>query len=154
MDTTGLNILLAITANSILQRANPVIGDFFTSPVIIFVLVAVYANKINGDNNILVALATAFFAVILVQFLLIQDFRNLLEPFNLIYPGPSSSKNCLKVTRSDLVNSFGDENKLKGAMMESGVPLNMALTDVNAPEIATYLVNNKSSGFTGCLLVE
>ena len=39
-------------------------------------------------------------------------------------------------------------------MVESGVPLNMILTDENAPEIATYLANNSVYASVGpCKLI-
>lgn len=149
----GLNVVSALAINSVLLRANPIIAEFFSSNVVIFTLVAVYANKLSSDKNILVSIATAFFAVILVKIITLQDFRILMESFELIYPGPNSSPNCLKVTKSDLVSEFGTENKLKQAMIESSVPLNMELNDINSPEIASYLVNNPAlKEFKACKL--
>lgn len=150
----GLTIVSAIAVNSVLLRANPVIAEFFSSNIVIFTLVAVYTNRLSADKNILVSLATAFFAVILVKIITLPDFSILMESFELIYPGPNSSPNCLKVTKSDLITEFGTENKLKQAMIESSVPLNMELNDTNSPEIASYLVNNPSlKEFKACKLI-
>jgi hypothetical protein len=150
----GLTVVSAIAVNSVLLRANPVIAEFFSSNIVIFTLVAVYTNRLSADKNILVSLATAFFAVILVKIITLPDFSILMESFELIYPGPNSSPSCLKVTKADLVSEFGNENKLKQAMIESSVPMNMELNDVNSPEIATFLVNNPNlKEFKACKLV-
>jgi hypothetical protein len=150
----GLNIVSLLTVNSVLLRANPVIAEFFSSNLVIFLLVAVYSNKMSSDKNMLVSLAIAFFAVILVKIITLQDFNVLMESFELIYPGPNSSPSCLKVTKSDLVSEFGNEGLLKKAMIESSVPMNMELNDVNSPEIATYLVNNPNlKEFKACKLI-
>jgi hypothetical protein len=100
------------------------------------------------DNNLILAgvLITVIIAVVIFK---------MTETFELIYPGPTSASGCMNIKASDLLVAFnGDINKLKGAMLESGVPLNLALTDANAPEIATYLVNNKTLGdLPDCKLV-
>ena len=137
----GLNLALAISGISIMIRSNPIITEIFSSNLVIFILVAVYSNKLSQDKNILVSIATAFFAVILVKIITTPDYRILMESFELLYPGPNSSPNCLKVTKSDLVSAFGSESSLKSAMVDSGVPINMELNDVNSPEISTYLAN-------------
>lgn len=150
----GLNIVSVLAVISVLLRANPIISEFFSSNLVIFLLVAVYSNKLSSDKNILVSLATAFFAVILVKIITLQDFKVLMESFELIYPGPNSSPSCLKVTKSDLVSEFGSESLLKKAMIESSVPMNMELNDVNSPEIATFLVNNPNlKEFKACKLI-
>jgi hypothetical protein len=150
----GLNIVSLLAVNSVLMRANPIIAEFFSSNLVIFLVVAVYSNKLSSDKNILVSLAIAFFAVILVKIITLQDFKILMESFELIYPGPNSSPSCLKVTKSDLVSEFGNEGLLKKAMVESSVPMNMELDDVNSPEIATYLVNNPNlKEFKACKLI-
>lgn len=150
----GLNIVSVLAVISVLLRANPIVAEFFSSNLVIFLLVAIYSNKLSSDKNILVSIATAFFAIILVKIITIQDFKILMESFELIYPGPNSSPNCLKVTKSDLVSEFGSENKLKKAMIESSVPMNMELNDVNSPEISTYLVNNPNlKEFKSCKLI-
>ena len=150
----GLNIVSVLAVNSVLMRANPIIAEFFSSNLVIFLLVAIYSNKLSPDKNILVSIATAFFAVILVKIITLQDFKVLMESFELIYPGPNSSPSCLKVTKSDLVSEFGNESLLKKAMIESSVPMNMDLNDINSPEIATYLVNNPNlKEFKACKLI-
>jgi hypothetical protein len=151
----GLNLALAISAVSVIVRANPIITELFSSNLVIFILVAIYSNKISKDKNILVSIATAFFAVILVKVITTPDYRILMESFELLYPGPNSSPNCLKVTKSDLVTAFESESALKSAMVDSGVPMNMELNDVNSPEISTYLANNPAyKDKTPCLLIK
>jgi hypothetical protein len=40
-------------------------------------------------------------------------------------------------------------------MVDSGVPMNMELNDVNSPEISTYLANNPAyKDKTPCLLIK
>ena len=92
---------------------------------------------------------------ILTVIILAVIIYKMTETFELIYPGPTSAQGCLNIKASDLLVAFnGDINKLKAAMLESGVPLNLAITDLTAPEISTYLVNNQKLGdFNGCKLV-
>ena len=57
-------------------------------------------------------------------------------PSNIILPG------CINIKMDDLIKHFkGDVEKLKSTMYNIGVPINLALTDTNAPLFATYLVN-------------
>lgn len=150
----GIDALMILSSVLIIQKANPAVSDFFTSNVMIFILVALYTYK-TSDNNILVSLATAFFAVILVKIITAQDYNKIMEGFELIYPGPTSSPNCLNIGKNDLIKHFnGNENDLKRSMVDSGVPMNLELNDVNAPEIATYLINNPQVGAIGdCKLI-
>lgn len=139
----GINIALGASLVVALSDSNRAIKDFLTSNFVVFILVLLYTFKDKTTDNILVSIALAFFAVVAVKLITMDDYQVLLENFELIYPGPSSSKNCLKVKEADLLAAFdGDSNKLKMNMEHSGVPRNLELNDVNAPEIATYLINN------------
>lgn len=65
------------------------------------------------------------------------------ENFDIISNTPSVMPQCANVKASDLLALFnGDVNKLKKAMSELGVPLNVSISDQNAPLIASYLVNH------------
>ena len=76
------------------------------------------------------------------------------EGFTLIEPDTDSSPHCAKVTKKDLLDIFeNDEEKLKKAMYEAGVPLNLHLTDSNAPEIATYLVSSGKDVSDSCAAI-
>jgi hypothetical protein len=77
------------------------------------------------------------------------------ESFELVYPGPDSAPSCMKIKKEDLLKHFeGKENKLKEAMVESQVPYNTELNDVNAPFIASFLINNpKINSIGDCRLV-
>lgn len=139
----GINVALACSLIAVVSDANRSIKDFLSSNFVIFVLVLLATFKDNRNDNILVSIATAFFAVVLVRIITLEDIEYLKESFKLIYPGPSSSINCTNVKTADLLQAFeGDEFKLKRSMEESGVPFNLELNDLNAPEIATYLINN------------
>jgi len=73
------------------------------------------------------------------------------ENFDLIKESPSDYPGCSDVTAKDLLDLFkGDENKMKRTMYEAGVPLNIQLTDDNAPRIATYLMNHKIQVSASC----
>lgn len=64
------------------------------------------------------------------------------ESFELVWPTTDVYPGCTNVKVEDLLALFqGDEGKLKSAMYEGRVPLNVDLTDRNAPVIATYLIN-------------
>ena len=73
------------------------------------------------------------------------------EEFELIKESPSDYPGCSNVTVKDLLDLFkGDESKLKSTMYESGIPLDVQLTDVNAPRIATYLMNHRIQVSESC----
>lgn len=64
------------------------------------------------------------------------------ENFDMITLYPSVYPGCVDTKVSDLLELFsGDALALKKAMYNSGVPLQVQLTDENSPKIATYLVN-------------
>lgn len=64
------------------------------------------------------------------------------ENFDIITNTPSVMPGCANVKVNDLLALFdGDINKLKKAMSELGVPLNVSISDENSPLIASYLVN-------------
>jgi hypothetical protein len=67
-----------------------------------------------------------------------------MEGFELIHPSFDTHPGCNDIKVVDLVDFFkGDVNSLKKAMYSSNVPLNLELTDYDAPLIATYLVQNR-----------
>jgi hypothetical protein len=148
----GLDVITAIVFASVVAKANPSIRDFFTSGIVVFIVVTLAIFK--QTKNIYTSLAGAFFATIIIQLIVEPEFMNF-ENFDLIYPTPGSSPNCSKVTAADLQAKFGgDLNKLKETMVESQVPLNMTLDDISAPEISTYLINNPHVGsIGGCKLI-
>lgn len=137
-----IHVIAIIVAGVVISKLNPEIKDFFSSDLIIFIIVTLVAFE--NTKDILSSLAYAVVATMLVKILTIKEIMNFItEPFNLLYPGPTSSSSCVGVKTVDLLNRFGgDSNLLKKEMMESGVPQNLYISDANAPEIATYLVNN------------
>jgi hypothetical protein len=150
----GLDIITAIVATSVVVKANPAIRDFFTSGIVVFIVVTLAIFK--QTKNIYMSLAGAFFATIIIQLIVEPEFIGMIkESFDLIYPTPGSSPNCSKVTAADLQAKFGGNlNKLKEAMISSQVPLNTELNDLNSPLISTYLVNNPTIGsIGGCKLI-
>ena len=138
------NALYFIVAVAVISNFNQAIKDFFSGNFVVFVTIALFVYEKN--KNILVAIATAFFASIFVAVLTMPDpITHLKETFELIYPTTLTKPGCESIKVSDLISKFGDENALKKAMDESGVPNNLFLTDINAPEIATYIINNRRS---------
>jgi hypothetical protein len=92
---------------------------------------------IQTDNAVMSLIVSAIFSVIYE----IITYKQ--ESFTLIEPDTDASPHCAKITKSDLLTVFEeDEEKLKKAMYEAGVPLNLHLNDENAPEIATYMVSS------------
>ena len=79
-----------------------------------------------------------------IVFLLVVDLINKVNleesfegPSNAIYPG------CMNITVSDLLESFkGEKEQLLNAMVISRVPYDVKIDDLNAPIIATYLLNH------------
>lgn len=151
----SIKVALACSLAVIMSDANRSVKDFLSSNFVVFVLVLLATFKDNKTDNILVSVATAFFAVVLVRIITLDDFDYLQESFKLIYPGPTTSINCTNVKTEDLLLAFSNNiSDLKKAMYESGVPMNLELNDNNAPEIATYLVNNPNIGnIGGCRLI-
>jgi hypothetical protein len=92
---------------------------------------------IQTDNAVMSLVAASIFSLIYE----IIAYKQ--ESFTLIEPDTDASPHCVKITKSDLLTVFEeDEEKLKKAMHEAGVPFNLHLNDANAPEIATYMVSS------------
>lgn len=73
------------------------------------------------------------------------------ENFDIIYNTPNVIPTCQNVKVVDLLALFGgDITKLKRSMSDLGVPLNVVLTDDNAPLIATMLVNRGKTVSESC----
>lgn len=153
---TYINVIAIIVAGVVVSKLNPEIKEFFSSDLIVFIIVTLIAFE--NTKDIVASLAYATVATMLVKILTIEEMMNFLtEPFELLYPGPTSSASCLNVKSSDLLDRFGgDSNLLKKEMTESGVPQNLYISDVNAPEIATYLINNPKVAYINdtCKLVK
>lgn len=135
-------ILTVIISIVTINRLNPAVSDFFQSPFIIFLVITLYLYKRN--KNILVAMSSAFFFTVFVGVVTMPDvMEKTRETFELIFPTPNTHPECVDIKIANLLEKFdGDEAKLKQAMDESSVPYNLSLSDENAPEIATYLINN------------
>lgn len=136
-----INALYFVVAVAIISNFNPAIKDFFSGNFVVFITIALYMYQKN--KNILVSLATAFFASIFVSILTMADpVARIAETFELIYPTTDTKPGCENIKVKDLISKFGSEIKLKNAMTESGVPEDLFLIDRDAPQIATYLINN------------
>lgn len=153
---TYINVIAIIVAGVVVTKLNPDIKEFFSSDLIVFIIVTLIA--FDNTKDIIASLAYATVATMLVKILTIEEMMNFLtEHFELLYPGPTSSSSCLNVKSSDLLDRFGgDSNLLKKEMSESGVPHNLYVSDTNAPEISTYLINNPKVGYVTneCKLVK
>lgn len=78
----------------------------------------------------------------LVLYLFYYVIKMVPETFKLVWPETDTYPGCGDVKVSDLLALFdGSEEKLKRTMYSCGVPLNLELDDLNAPLIATYLIN-------------
>lgn len=80
------------------------------------------------------AVLITLIAVIVMHLFLNENFNDITTN---VYPG------CVNVTVADLLALFdGNEVALKKSMYELSVPLNLTLTDTNAPLIASYFINH------------
>lgn len=144
-----MNIFEALKAKT-MGISELTIAEFLISKDLVIMLiafgVAFYFTKDTQKSALL--MIGAYLAYIIVPV-------TMKETFDLIYPGPDASPSCLKITKTDLMTHFqNNESDLKKAMVESQVPYNVELNDVNAPYIATFLVNNPNINNIGdCRLV-
>lgn len=108
-----------------------------THPVIQFAILFIGLYTANSNMFVSIGGAAAIVAVFYyLQYLLAEKFE-LVTPESNVHPG------CAKVTIEDLIKIFdNDKELLSKAMYACGVPLNLELTDYNAPLIATYLINS------------
>lgn len=103
-----------------------------------FTIFASFAVVYNGTKKVDTAILSALaFAAIF------YGIKFVSENFQLIFPETDTIPGCSDVTVKDLLDLFeGDREQLKKAMYVSGVPLDVEINDVNAPLIATYLINS------------
>ena len=102
--------------------------NFFAS------FVSVYTVTKKVDDALLSALG--FLAIV-------YGINFVSENFELIFPETDTVPGCSDVVVQDLLDLFdGDREQLKKTMYVAGVPLDVELNDVNAPLIATYLINS------------
>ena len=113
------------------------IKNTMAHPLIQFAILFIGLYTANGKLFISVAGSAAIVAV----FYFIK--HRLAENFELVAPESNVHPGCSKVTVDDLVKIFdNDKELLTKAMYACGIPLNLTLTDANAPLIATYLINS------------
>ena len=112
-----------------------IIKFLVTNPVTQGLTVLLYVLSLTSDFGL--ALISAI--VVTVILMLLGTFK---ESFDLITFTPDVFPACKDVKVSDILANYkGDMSALKARLFSAGVPLNLALTDENAPLIATYLVN-------------
>jgi hypothetical protein len=143
------NVIDALTEKAT-KISQMTVTELVTSTDFIVFLVAFivgYAVTKNGGFAVILALVVSI-ALVVVPIAT-------KESFELIYPGPDAAPSCMKIKKEDLLKHFeGKENKLKEAMVESQVPYNTELNDVNAPFISSFLINNpKINSIGDCRLV-
>lgn len=103
----------------------------------IYKVVITFLSVYSVTGNVL-----SSFILVLALFIVYYILKKFTENFELISPDTDSMPGCVDIKVSDLLALFdGDEEKLKKAMYTSRVPLDVHLDDINAPLIATYLVN-------------
>lgn len=126
------------------------VSELLTSQDFIVFLVAFIAGYLLTKDGTFAIILAFVVSIALVVVPIVTK-----ESFELIYPGPDSAPSCMKIKKEDLLKHFeGKETKLKEAMVESQVPYNTELNDVNAPFIASYLINNpKINSIGDCRLV-
>lgn len=109
----------------------------FTHPVVLFIIL--FINLYSSNNNLFISIG--FSAAIVGVFYYIHNIFS--ENFELVAPESNVHPGCSKVTVEDLVKIFdNDKELLAKAMYAAGIPVNLKLSDSNAPLIATYLINS------------
>lgn len=102
-----------------------------------FILISSFIIVYNKTRQLDVSLLSAIGFVVILK-----GVNFVSENFELIFPETDAYPGCVDVKVKDLLDLFeGDREKLKKSMYVSGVPLDVELTDANAPLIATYLIN-------------
>ena len=133
-------IILYITIVSIILSVNHLPSKFkeaLDNPIskTLITLLCVYVYT----EDLFIALSSTVGLIVL--YYLITYFK--LEFFDLVAPEPNIYPGCVNIKVSDLLTLFGgDKEKLKIAMFNYGVPLNVELSDYNAPLIATYFMSH------------
>jgi uncharacterized membrane protein YraQ (UPF0718 family) len=110
------------------------VKKFILNPFTKFVSVFLGFYYATGDIIFSLIVAVVFGLVLFMVFKYKENFE-IITIVPDVYPG------CVDVSVSDLVNLYGSEEELKRKMYELKVPLNLQLTDTDAPKIATYLMN-------------
>lgn len=132
-------IILYITIVSIILSVNHLPSKFkeaLDNPIskTLYTFLGVYVFT----EDLTIALGSTIGLIVL--YYIITYFK--LEFFDLVTPEPNIYPGCVNTKVSDLLTLFGgDKEKLKIAMFNYGVPLNVELSDYNAPLIATYFMS-------------
>lgn len=66
-----------------------------------------------------------------------------IENFEIIKDTPPTFPGCLDVTKQQIIDAFGSEEKAEKEIKMWGIPNVTPITDSNAPFIANYLINKK-----------
>lgn len=99
---------------------------------------AIFVGLYYATNSFVLALSGSIIAVIIVYLVI----KYVPEGFKLIDLTPTISPQCSGLTVKDLVDLYsGDVDSLKKSMYSHGIPLDIELTDTNAPLIGTYFIN-------------
>lgn len=113
-------------------------------------LILAFSGTLLYTSNSVLAVAVAIAAAIVAHFAAMFA-----EKFELISPTTDVLPGCANVTIPDLVALFNnDPEALKKALYVCNVPLNIHLTDGNAPLLATYLINAGKKVSDSCRLPE
>lgn len=127
-------ILLSVSISYSIEHFPQSVKSLFDNNLTRFLIftLAFYVNT----NDIRLSIISGL--LFLVIFMLLFNFKEHFKNSTNVHP------NCVDITVNDLLKAFADDKReLKVSMYNSGVPLNLPLNDNNAPEIATYLINNK-----------
>jgi hypothetical protein len=91
----------------------------------------------TSHHDPLLGIATSVLFLIVIDLINKNQMEKFEGPKSAIYPG------CMNIKTSDLLESFeNDKEQLLNAMIISRVPYNVKIDDLNAPIIATYLLNH------------
>ena len=127
-----------------LEDLPPNVKQIITHPVsktiITFIAFYTITKKLYMSIGVTVVILSLFYGL-----------KNLKEHFELVWPQTNTYPNCSDIKVKDLLTVFdNNELSLKKAMYMCNIPLNISLNDLNAPLIATYLINYGYKVSTTC----
>lgn len=108
---------------------------FLCSPMVRFIVMYMYLYTMTKDvkYSVIGALLVHMFYYL---FVFSYEKLTLLNDTPEIHPG------CKKMTAKDIIDLFGSEEEAKKKMSLMNIPNGIPINDINAPTIATYLINN------------
>ena len=131
-----LRVLFFLYAAMAAPRLPPILGNLFDYALFRIAMIFLIVWTSTKDPTLSMMIAIGIVAV-----MNILSGRMAFETF-LPEQNTNTRPSCLGVTLQQILDAFnGDEDVMKQAMYNAGVPNNIEMNDTNAPLLATYLLN-------------